>query len=216
MEFLQPVPADGQKEVPCVRIRQVQLRHPFVMPDAVVILPPGVHGIAVDKEPAAVRRSFAVSDNVLKFVPPIAAVVEHAVEDDAHPPGMYAVHQPPQVVLRAEGRVNLEIIGRVVFVIRRRTEYRRQIQARHAERLDIIKPLRDSRKVAAHEILPRRRGTPGVRVCRGAGGVSVFEPLREYLIVHLPAPPPGCGKAVRRVRPEEFKEIPVHGRLRLL
>ena len=215
-EFLQPVPANGEEIVPRVRVCKVQLRHPFVMPDAVVILPLCIDGIAMDKEPAAIRRRFAVFDNVLKFVPPVAAVVEHAVEDDAHSACVDTVDQPPQIVLRAEGRVDLEIIGRVVLVVRRRAEDGRQIQARHAERLNIVELLRNARQIAAHEILPRRRRAPIFRTRRGEGGISVLEPLREDLIVHLPAPPRGRGKAVRRVRPEEFEEIPVHVWLRIL
>ena len=186
------------------------------MPDAVVILPLRVNGIAVDEEPAAIRRRFAVSDNVLKFVPPVAAVVEHAVENDAHPARVDTIDQPPQIVLRAEGRVDLEIIGRVVLVVRRRAEDRRQIQTRRAERLNIVELLCNARQIAAHEILPRRRRAPIFRARRGKGWVSVLEPLREDLIIHLPAPPRGRGKAVRRVRPEEFEEIPVHVWLRLL
>ena len=186
------------------------------MPDAVVILLLRVDGIAVDEEPAAIRRRFAVFDNVLKFVPPVAAVVEYAVEDDAHPARVDAIDQPPQIGLRAEGRVDLEIIGRVVLVVRRCAEDGRQIQTRRAERLDVVELLRNARQIAAHEILPRRCRTPVFRTRRGEGGISVLEPLREDLIVHLPTPPRGRGKAVRRVRPEEFEEIPIHVWLRVL
>ena len=186
------------------------------MPDAVVILPLRVDGIAVDEEPAAIRRRFAVFDNVLKFVPPVAAVVEHAVEDDAHSACVDAVYQPPQIVLRAEGRVDLEIIGCVILVVRRRAEDGRQIQTRRAERLDVVELLRNARQIATHEIFPRRRRAPSFRTRRGAGGISVLEPLREDLIIHLPASPRGRGKAVRRVRPEEFEEVPVHVWLRFL
>ena len=186
------------------------------MPDAVVILLLRVDGIAVDKEPAAIRRRFAVFDNVLKFVPPVAAVVEYAVEDDAHPARVDTVDQPPQIVLRAEGRVDLEIIDCVVLVVRRCAEDGRQIQTRRAERLDVVELLRNARQIAAHEILPRRCRAPSFCARRGAGGISVLEPLREDLIIHLPAPPRGRGKAVRRVRPEEFEEVPVHVWLRFL
>ena len=215
-EFLQPVPANGEEIVTRIRVRKVQLRHPFVMPDAVVILPLRVDGIAVDEEPAAIRRRFAVFHNVLKFVPPVAAVVEHAVEEDAHPARVDTVDQPPQIVLRAEDRVDLEIIGRVVLVVRRCAEDGRQIQTCRAERLDVVELLRNARQIAAHEILPRRCRAPSFCARRGAGGISVLEPLREDLIIHLPASPRGRGKAVRRVRPEEFEEIPVHVWLRIL
>ena len=143
-------------------------------------------------------------------------MVEHAVEEDAHPARVDTVDQPPQIVLRAEGRVDLEIIGCVVLVVRRCAEDRRQIETRHAERLDVVELLRNARQITAHEILPRRCRTPDLRARRGEGEVSVFEPLREDLIVHLSAPPRGRGKAVRRVRPEEFEEIPVHVWLRVL
>ena len=186
------------------------------MPDAVVILPLRVDGIAVNKEPAAIRRRFAVFHNVLKFVPPVAAVVEHAVEDDAHPARVDTVDQPPQIVLRAEGRIDLEIIGCVVLVVRRCAEDGRQIQTRRAERLDVVELLRNARQIATHEIFPRRCRAPSFCARRGAGGISVLEPLREDLIIHLPASPRGRGKAVRRVRPEEFEEVPVHVWLRFL
>ena len=77
--------------------------------------------------------SLAVFHNILKLAPPVAAVVEHAIEDNAHPARVYTVYQPPQVILCTEGRVDLKVVDRVIFVVRRRAEDRRQIQARRAE-----------------------------------------------------------------------------------
>ena len=42
-------------------------------------------------------------------------MVEHAIEDNAHPARVYTVYQPPQVVLCTEGRVDQSTVSYLWF-----------------------------------------------------------------------------------------------------
>ena len=67
-----------------------------------------------------------------------ARMIEHSVENDAHPPLFRLFDEFRKLLFRAEKRVNLHIIGGIVAVIGMTFEYRRKIYGGHAQRSYII------------------------------------------------------------------------------
>ena len=100
-------------------------------------------------EPAPVGGGLAPLQHVLKEGVPPADVVEHAVDQhpQAQPVGL--LHQRPEVVLRATGGVDAEVIQRVVLVIGRGGEDGVQIQAVEAHVLQVIQIFPNSVQRAA-------------------------------------------------------------------
>ena len=93
-------------------------------------------------------------------------MVEYAVEQHPQPELVGAADKLREIVLRAEGGVDVEIIHGVVLVAGRRFEYGREIQARCAEIADVPELFDDTAKIAALEIFPRRRRAPRFRAGR--------------------------------------------------
>ena len=93
-------------------------------------------------------------------------MVEYAVEQHPQPELVGAADKLREIVLRAEGGVDVEIIHGVVLVVGRSFEYRREIQARCAEIVDVPELFDDTAKIAALEIFLRRRRAPALRAGR--------------------------------------------------
>ena len=136
------------------------------MADAVVILPALVHREALREKPGSVARALAVLYNILERRPVVPAMVEYAVEQHPQPQLMGGADELCKIVLRAEGRVDVEIIHGVVLVVGRRFEYGREVKARCAEIADVAELFDNAAKIAALKILPRRRRTPRLRAGR--------------------------------------------------
>ena len=161
-----PVLADRDEIIPRSGVRQIDLRHPFVVADAVVIFQLFVHREALREKPGGIAGAFAVSHHILKRRPVVPAVVEYAVEQHPQPELVGRADKLREIVLRAEGGVDVEIIHGVVLVVGRSFEYGREIQARCAEIADVPELFDDTAKIAALEIFPRRRRAPALRAGR--------------------------------------------------
>ena len=95
-------------------------------------------------EPVAVRRPAAVLQHVVERPEAAPGVVEHAVEHDPDAAGVRRVEQLAQGRVAAEQRVHLEVVVRVVAVVRRRREDRRQVQRVDAQVREVGQVLGDS------------------------------------------------------------------------
>ena len=205
--------AHGDETAPRLRVGEVYLRHPLVVPHAVVAAGVGPGGPGIDEEPAFIARERAVFHHVVEGRPVEAAVVENAVQQYADAARVRAVHQLPEVLRRPEGRVHAVVVYGVVLVVGYGGEHRRQVQAGRPQVGYVVELAGYPPEVAAHEILARRRAAPGHGARRVERLIAVGEALGEDLIVDLLAAPAGGGVPVRQVGPEEFERAPVHRRL---
>ena len=112
-----------------------------------------------------------------------AGVVEDAVEDDPHPPGMGRVEELAQGRVAAEQGIDLEVVVRVVAVVRGGREDRGQVERRDPEVRQHRQVLDDPEQVAALEAVGRGRIRPGLEVARlghpVAGREAVWKDLVE-------------------------------------
>ena len=169
-----------------------------------------VDGEAFDpEEPVAILARLAVLENVLEREPSVAGVVEDAVEKHANVPAMRVADQRREIIVGAEARVDALVVGRVVLVVRRRREHRREVQAADAEIGEPAEVLADARKVAAEERLHRRRLAPRSLPGRVVHLVAIRETVREHEIERSPGDPRRQREAVRRkvVRVEEMSGV---------
>src|ERR1700682_4034448 len=80
-------------------------------------------------------------------------MVEDAVENELHAATARLSSQRGESSISAECRINVEIIVRVVTVVRARGENRVHVDAVHAERLDIVQFVLNAEQVAAVELV---------------------------------------------------------------
>ncbi|VFS66976.1 Uncharacterised protein [Raoultella terrigena] len=78
-------------------------------------------------------------------------MVEHAVEDQAHPLPLRIVPQAQQRGVPAKLRIDATIIFGIVFMHARRDKHRIQVQRRDAQLLEIRQLLADTVQIAAVE-----------------------------------------------------------------
>ena len=78
-----------------------------------------------------------------------SGVIEYPVEQNGNSPLRCGAHKRQQCLVPAEHPVDMQIIRRIVTVIRRRLENRIEIETGYTERRKIIELLCDSCKVAA-------------------------------------------------------------------
>ena len=84
-------------------------------------------------------------------LPRIAAVVEHAVKDQAHPLFLRVVTQAQQRRIAAKLRVNATVILGIVFMHAGSDKYRVQIKRRDAKLLQLRQFFADPIEIAAVE-----------------------------------------------------------------
>ncbi len=118
-----------------------------------------------------------------------AGVVEDTVEDDAHPAAVRGVEQLAQGVVAAEQRVDLEVVVRVIAMVRGRTEDRGQVDRGDPEVLEVVEVLGDPAQVAALEPVIGRRRVPRLEDARLVDPVAAGEPVREDLVEDRVADP---------------------------
>ena len=82
-----------------------------------------------------------------------AAVVQRGIGDQADTTLGGFDAQALEIGIAAEGRVDLLVIGRVVFVIAGRLEYRRHVNHVGAELRDVVELADDACQVAAKEVV---------------------------------------------------------------
>ena len=99
-------------------------------------------------------------------------MVEHAVEHDADAPGVRLVDHPAQGGVAAEHRVDLLVVVRVVAMVRRRLEDRREVHGIDAQVHQVIQVLDHADQVAPL-VAVVGRGAPHSSRCRGLGTVTL-------------------------------------------
>ena len=145
--------------------------------------------VGVEVEPVAVRRRRAGLEDVVERPEAATGVVEDAVEDDPHPALVGAIEQLAERRVAAEQRVDLEVVVRVVAVVRGRLEDRRQVDRGDAEVLEVVEPLGDAEQVAALEPVRRRRRVPRLERPGLRHPLARREPVREDLVEDRVADP---------------------------
>src|SRR4029077_5445104 len=157
------------------------------------------------EEPIAVFARLAFLEDVLEREPPVTRVVEDTIEKDADVAAVRVADERRQLVVRAQSRVDVLVIGRVVLVVRRRREDRGQIQAGDAEIGEPVEVLTDSRQVPAAEGLHRRPPAPRPLPRWIVHLIAVREAVRENEVEGPPGDPRRHREAVdgKVVRIEE-------------
>ena len=123
-----------------------------------------------------------------------AGVVEHAVQNDRNAFLLCFFAQGNKVVVRAEQRVDVFVIRRVVAVVGMRFKNGVEIQAGHAEAFQIIELLLDALEVAA-EIVVVQRDAFLVRFPHGhVGFVFVQRAVVRYVLLGKPGRVKPVGK----------------------
>ena len=142
-----------------------------------------------EEEPVVIFGRLALLHRVLKRREAQAAVVEHAVQHDADVPRVQRVGQIAQILQRAEQRVNLVIVERVVAVGGIRKENRRHIDHAHAQLGQIRHGLQNALEVAAEAIFVRH----ALAAPRLDGllprHIHAAEAIRKDLVADAPARP---------------------------
>ncbi len=111
-------------------------------------------------------------------------MVEHAVYHDAHPTAVKFLDQGLEGGFIAEVRINLRVVLGVVFVHRGGLVDGRQVDAAHAQLLEIVELAGDARQVAAEKLAGFHRPvlSPGQHALGVQAVVAVAEAIRENLI----------------------------------
>jgi hypothetical protein len=136
----------------------------------------------VQMKPVPVRRCHAGFEDVVKRPEAPAGVVEDAVEDDPDVPGMGRVDELAERLVATEERVDREVVVRVIAVVRRGLEDRRQVDRVGAERGDVVEVLHDAEQVAALEPVEGRWRIPWLHRARLRNAVARREAIREDLV----------------------------------
>ena len=188
MRLLQPVAAHLQEICRAFGVLHVQLGHirPVLTKRHIParILFPKEKPIVIPGGPPVLQR-------ILKRRKPQPAMIEHAVEHNAHPLLMQRVGKRAQILRGAQKRVDLVVVKRIIAVRRVRKEDRGHVHHAHAQRLEVWHRLQNAPQVAAkavfighapasprlHGLLPRHIHAP--------------EAVRKDLVAHTAARPGG-------------------------
>jgi hypothetical protein len=118
-----------------------------------------------------------------------AGVVEDAVEDHTHAPGVGRVEQRPQRRVATEHGVDGGVVVRVVAVVARRREDRVQVDGRDAQVGQVVEAVDEPQQVAPLVAVHRRRRRPRLEPTRLRHAPTAGEPIREHLVEHrMPNP----------------------------
>ncbi len=167
--------------------------------------------VAVEVEPACIRRVKAVLDDVVEGPEATASVVEDTVEDDPHPSVVRRVEQLPQRRIATEERIDMEVVVGVIAVVRGRGEDRGQVESGDADRLQVGQPLDDPQEVTALEAVPRRCCVPRLEGAGLGDPRAGREAVREDLVEDRVTDP---GRRVDRHRSSVGRARRARGTLR--
>ena len=190
MAFFEPVASHGQEILRAVLVLQVQLGHVAPVAEGVV----SIGHFVVKAEPAAIRGGLALFHRVHKGRELEPRMVEHPIQHDAHVVFMQLVAQRAQVILRAQQRIDLEVVEGIVTVRAVAEEQGRGIDHLYTQVLEIRHRLENAAQIAAEAVLVLHAGAgPGLyRLRIGFHGFAA-EAVRKDLIPNAPPRPFGHG-----------------------
>ena len=146
-------------------------------------LPARGQRIAILPEPVEVGRGEAVLEDVVEGPEATPGVVEDAIQDDPHAPGVDRVDELAQGCVAAEQWIDLQVVVRVIAVVRGGGEDRGQVQGGDPQVGQHRQVLGDAQQVAALEAVEGRWIGPRLEMTRlghaVAGGEAVGEDLIE-------------------------------------
>ena len=155
-------------------------------------LPFAGEDVRVEVEPLPVRRGEPVLDDVMERPEAAAAVVEHAVEDDPHPPAVSLGEELAEGLVPAEERVDRAVVVGVVAMVGGRGEDRREVEGGDAKLGEVRQSLGDTEQVAALEAVDGRRAVPRLEPARLGDALARSEPVWEDLVEDGVTDPVGC------------------------
>ena len=109
-------------------------------------------------------------------------MIEHAVQNDAHPELVHFFHEAVKVLQSAEHRVDFEVVHRMVAVVGVALENRAQVKRSHTEPLDVIKFIFNAREVTAEHVRASGLAIPGDKLAYGIVLRTAAEPIRKNLV----------------------------------
>ena len=133
-----------QRRRPVVQLRQAGVSQPVVgnaLGGKIIPVAPRRIGVMAG---AAATALVAVEPGMR-----IAAMVEHAIEDQTHSLFLRMVAQAQQRRIAAKLRINATIILGIIFMHAGGDKYRIQVQRRYAKLLQVRQPLADTIEIAA-------------------------------------------------------------------
>ena len=133
-------------------------------------------------EPVPVRGIFTEFHKAVELEESARAVIEHAVQNDAHPELVHFFHEAVKVLQSAEHWVDFKIVHRMVAVVGIALENRAQVNRVHPEALDVFQLVLDTREVPAEHVLARGLGAPRHELAYGMVTLRTAEPVGEYLV----------------------------------
>ena len=89
-------------------------------------------------EPIHVRRVLPEFHEAVELEEPARAVVEYAVENNAQPELVRLLYETVEILQRAENRVYLEVVDRMVAVVRVALENRAEVDGIYAQSRDVF------------------------------------------------------------------------------
>ena len=199
--------APGDDELLVGGILLVDVGQGVEAPPGLVVVRPVVEVVpaAVGALGVAVRALAAVVAVAVEVHAVRAGVGEHAVQDDADALLLRRGAELLEVLLRAEGGVDLHVVAGVVLVVAVGLKDGVEVQHRHAHAADVVQLLLDALQVAAEEVVggvaaalvvdDQRRvvvpvgvvvGAPGQILHVGAAGVieAVHHDLHHQAVAH--------------------------------
>ena len=166
--------ADVEDVLDDARVVEVELGEVGEVPPALVVDVVSLDAVRDDgegfgQEPILVRTLLLRVEEGREGPVAAAGVVEDAVEDEADLAPLALGDQVAEGVLAAEHRVHLREVARVVPVVRRAQKHRGEVEAVHAEGLDVVEVMQDAAQRTALERTDRGGEPQGSR-CAPAGG----------------------------------------------
>ena len=125
---------------------------------------------------------------MVKWPEAATCMIEHAVENDAHAARVRRVEQFAQRLVPAEHRIDVEVVIRVIAMVRCARKDRAEVERGDAELLQFAKSLGDAAEIAPLEAVARWCGIPRFewtgRLRARRSCESVGEDLIEDSVAH--------------------------------
>ena len=154
VEILHPIASYLAKVLSHSRVRCIQLWHHPLIGEAFVFriilrIVRTHHGEFQTVEPVSVRGCLSFFHHIFKGEKMPAAMIEHAVDQNADSPCMKHTYQMMQCLVAAKARVNVKIIQKIVFVVLSCHKDGIQVYAVHAQLFQIVNIVGNTPQCAA-------------------------------------------------------------------